>query len=137
MGFLFVLIAGLLGWAVWQRKLTTQQLLPIMLGLAGGFVALRGNFIVGGVAIAVAAAWYRGMNWRLTKAKPDQTDQVAIDKARFMLGVSRFDNAEYIKERHRALITKNHPDTGGSNERARDLNEARDLLLRELDTKIR
>ncbi len=55
--------------------------------------------------------------------------------ARFLLGVSRFDNAERIRERHRTLIAQNHPDAGGSDERAAALNKARDILLDDLNNK--
>lgn len=137
MAILITLIVAALGWAVWKGKLSKKQLPPILLGLAGGFLAARGNLIIGVAAIGVAVTWYRGLTWRLFGTRAVQTDEYAADKARFMLGVSRFDNAERIRERHRALIAKNHPDTGGNTERARELNEARDLLLRELETKAR
>jgi len=137
MAVLIALIIAVLGWAVWKGKLRKQQLPPILLGLAGAFLAARGNLLIGVAAIGIAVTWYRGLTWRLFGTKAVQSDQYAIDKARFLLGVSRFDNAERIRERHRALITQNHPDTGGDPERARELNEARDLLLRELDTKAR
>lgn len=137
MGILIALVVAALAWAVWKGKLRTTQLPPILLGLAGAFLAARGNLLIGVAAIGVAVTWYRGLTWRLFGTKAKQTDQYEIDKARFMLGVSRFDNAEYINERHRALIAKNHPDTGGSEERAKELNKARDLLLRDLDTKAR
>ena len=137
MGILIVLIVAALAWAVWKGKLRRQQLPPILLGLAGAFLAARGNLLFGVAAIGVGVTWYRGLTWRMFGTKAKQGDQYAVDKARFMLGVSRFDNAEYIQQRHRALIAKNHPDTGGSEERAKELNEARDLLLRELDTKAR
>ncbi len=137
MALLIALIVAALGWAVWKGKLSRQQLPPILLGLAGAFLAARGNLIIGVAAIGVAVTWYRGLTWRLFGARAKQSDQYGIDKARFMLGVSRFDNAERIRERHRALIAKNHPDTGGSDDRARELNEARDLLLRDLQDKAR
>lgn len=135
MGFIIALIIGALGLAVWKGKLRTAQLPPILLGLAGAFLAARGSLLIGVIAIGIAVTWYRGLTWRLFGTRAKESDQHAIDKARFMLGVSRFDNATYINERHRTLIAKNHPDTGGSEERAKELNEARDLLLRELDTK--
>jgi hypothetical protein len=137
MGLIIALIVAALGFAVWKGKLRTTQLPPILLGLAGAFLAARGNLLIGVIAIGVGVTWYRGLTWRLfgTRAKP--SDQYAVDKARFILGVSRFDDSAYINERHRALIAKSHPDTGGSEERAKELNEARDLLLRELDTKAR
>jgi hypothetical protein len=137
MGILVALIVAAIGWAVWKGKLRRQQLPPILLGLAGAFLAARGNLLFGVAAIGVAITWYRGLTWRLFGTKAKQSDQYAVDKARFMLGVSRFDNAEYIQERHRALIAKNHPDAGGSEERAKELNEARDLLLKELQDKPR
>ena len=45
-------------------------------------------------------------------------DAAALDAARVLLGVSHFDNAERIRERHRALISQNHPDAGGSDAQA-------------------
>jgi hypothetical protein len=142
MTFLVAIIVAALAWAVWKGKLRKAQLPPLLLGLAGAFLAARGNLIIGVAAIGVAVTWYRGLTWRLFGTKANQSDQYAvdpseIDRARFMLGVSRFDDADYIKERHQALIAKNHPDTGGSEERAKELNAARDLLLRDLQDKPR
>ena len=137
MGVLVVLIIAALGWAVWKGKLTKAQLPPILLGVAGAFLAARGNLLFGVAAIGIAVTWYRGLTWRLFGTRAKQSDQYAVDKARFMLGVSRFDNAESIRERHSALVTKNHPDTGGSDARAKELNEARDLLLRDLQDNAR
>ncbi|MGB5076391.1 MAG: hypothetical protein WBO17_02800 [Sphingorhabdus sp.] len=133
---LLVLVAAVLGWALWTKKISTEQLLPLVMGIAGAIIALRGNFFLGLVAVAVATAWYRGRTKRLLST-PEQSDQYAIDKARFLLGVSRFDDAERIRARHRILIAKDHPDTGGNPERATELNKARDLLLDELDKKKR
>jgi hypothetical protein len=133
MGFLAVLVLLALGWAVWKGKLQKRQLPPLLLGLSGAFLASRGSLLIGVVAIAIAATWYRGLTWRLLNSDAKQNDASAIDNARFLLGVSRFDNAERIRERHRTLIAQNHPDTGGSAERAADLNKARDLLLHDLN----
>ena len=135
MGFLAILALVALGWAVWKGKLEKQQLPPILLGLAGAFLASRGSLLIGLAAIAVAATWYRGMTWRLFGSLTKQSGQSAVDDARFLLGVSRFDNAERIRERHRALIAQNHPDTGGNDARAAELNKARDLLLEDLNNK--
>jgi hypothetical protein len=137
MGIVIALIAAALAWAVWKGALRKQQLPPILLGLAGAFLAARGNLIIGVAAIGVAITWYRGLTWRLFGTKAKQSDQYGIDKARFILGVSRFDNAEYIKERHAALMAKNLPETSGRESRAKELNEARDLLLRDLKNKPR
>jgi hypothetical protein len=137
MPIILALIAAALGWAMWKGKLRVQQLPPILLGLAGAFLAARGSLLIGVAAIGIAITWYRGLTWRLFGTRAKQSDQYAIDKARFMLGVSRFDDAEYINERHAALMAKNLPETGGSKERAKELNDARDLLLRDLQNRVR
>jgi hypothetical protein len=137
MGIVIALIAAALAWAVWKGKLSKKQLPPMLLGLAGAFLAARGNLIIGVGAIGIAVTWYRGLTWRLFGTQPKQGDLFGIDNARFILGVSRFDNAEYIKERHAALMAKNLPETAGRESRAKELNEARDLLLRDLKDKPR
>ena len=137
MAIIIALIVAALGFAVWKGKLRTAQLPPILLGLAGAFLAARGNLLIGVGAIGVAITWYRGLTWRLFGTRANQSEQYDLDKARFLLGVSRFDDAERIRARHRTLITQNHPDKGGSDERARELNEAKDRLLREMEDKAR
>lgn len=135
MTFVAILAFLALGWAVWTGKLQKQQLLPILLGLSGAFLAARGSLLIGVAAIAIAGIWYRGLILRLFGSRAKQSKVPDIDDARFLLGVSRFDNAERIRERHRTLIAQNHPDTGGSAERAAALNKARDLLLDDLNDK--
>jgi hypothetical protein len=135
MTVLVILVFLALGWAVWKGKLQKKQLLPILLGLSGAFLASRGSLIIGVAAIGIAAFWYRGLTLRLSSSGAKGGKNSDIDAARFLLGVSRFDNAERIRERHRTLIAQNHPDTGGSAERAAELNKARDLLLDDLNHK--
>ncbi len=135
MGPLLLLIAGGLGWAVWSGKLRTEQLLPIALIVAGAFLTLRGAWFVGLPAIGTGIAWYRGATWRLFGLKSKQSDQYGIDQARFVLGVGAHDDEARIRAAHRQLIGENHPDRGGDAERAQKLNEARDLLLNDLERK--
>lgn len=135
MAFLGLLIIAALIWALWTKKLQSQQLLPILLGIGGAFLATRGSLLLGLGAIAIAAAWYRGMMWRLLRKGVKDNDAAALDAARVLLGVSRFDTAERIRERHRTLIAQNHPDAGGSDAQAAALNKARDLLLDDLNDK--
>lgn len=132
MSALLALIAVALGWAVWKRKLRIDQLLPILLGIGGAFLAARGNLLFGLGAIAIALVWYRGLSLRLFQRNKERYDPQAIDKARFMLGVSRFDNADYIRERHEALVAKIRTDSIDSKERAAELKKARDLLLHDV-----
>jgi hypothetical protein len=135
MAFLGLLFIAALAWAVWTKRLQSQQLPPLLLGIGGAFLAARGSFLLGLGAIAIVAAWYRGMTWRLLAKSGKDNDAAALDAARVLLGVSRFDTADRIRERHRTLISQNHPDAGGSDAQAAALNKARDLLLDDLNNK--
>jgi DnaJ homolog subfamily C member 19 len=49
-----------------------------------------------------------------------------------VLGLTEGATVDQINEAHRRLIAKVHPDSGGSSELAAKVNEARDILLRQL-----
>ncbi len=51
------------------------------------------------------------------------------EEAALILGISPRATPEQVKEAHRRLITRNHPDTGGSDYLAAKINQARDVLL--------
>ena len=131
MPFLGLIAAALIGWLWWTKRVTIRQLPGLVLAAVGGFIALKGQFL-GGIGVAVIGlAWFAGTRTPRVISQ-QQTHQYAIDEARQLLGASIHDDADKIRLRHRKLISANHPDTGGSEERAAKLNEARDLLLAEL-----
>lgn len=51
-------------------------------------------------------------------------------EAALILGVSENASEEQVREAHRNLITRNHPDKGGSEYLAAKINQARDILLK-------
>ena len=53
-------------------------------------------------------------------------------RARALLGVARLASREEIIEAHRRLITRVHPDRGGTAGQVHEANAARDLLLARL-----
>ncbi len=59
-------------------------------------------------------------------AKPEGMSK---DQARALLGVDRASNSDAIIRAHRDMMIKYHPDKGGNAEIARQINEARDVLL--------
>ena len=76
--------------------------------------------------------------WKLFFAKPrtEAASRVAPEsiphvQARDLLEVSRTADEPTIREAHRRKVAETHPDRGGSVELTRELNAARDLLLRD------
>jgi DnaJ domain len=62
-------------------------------------------------------------------ARPASAD-IGVDEAYAILGLSPGADADQIKEAHRRLMVKLHPDHGGSDYLATKINRARDVLLR-------
>ncbi len=57
-------------------------------------------------------------------------------QARALLGLDRSASRDAIVEAHRRLISRVHPDRGGTSEQVHAANAARDLLLARLDRQI-
>ena len=68
--------------------------------------------------------------WQLAKGPDANAREVAA--ARWLLGVSKRADRTEVLAAHRLLITRVHPDRGGSADQVHKADEARDRLLAEL-----
>jgi DnaJ-domain-containing protein 1 len=145
--FLFgtVVLLALLGMAFWFSQQKTEhaaRMVRILLGsgalLAGVLITLRGSGVLGapiglfglsllGVAVRGRAAG--GHSNTPTSANP----RMDVEQAREILGVAAGASEAEIRQAHRELMKKLHPDVGGSSTLARQVQEARDVLLAALD----
>jgi DnaJ homolog subfamily C member 19 len=76
------------------------------------------------VLVGVIYIWWRGRAVAAASMRPAE--------ARRLLGLGEAATADEVREAHRRLIAKVHPDAGGSAELATRVNAARDALLSEL-----
>jgi len=69
------------------------------------------------------------------KKKLGRTVSMPVAEARALLGVGESASLGEVREAHRRLIAKVHPDSGGSQELAVRVNAARDALVSDLNRK--
>lgn len=76
---------------------------------------------------ALVVFWWRGNQQRRRITMP-------LSEARDLLGLRADAGPDEIREAHRRIIARVHPDAGGTMELARRTNLARDVLLKELSS---
>lgn len=81
-------------------------------------------------AIAGATWWYLRLRAAAQEAAPARTGSMTEAEAAAVLGISASADEAEIIAAHRRLITANHPDKGGSDYLAQQVNEARAVLTR-------
>jgi hypothetical protein len=129
-GAIVLIAAGALIWAWWTGKLkgfTYEDVAAGLIFLLGFEMLVKGKLIVGAALMAGAilwAAWRRGRTER---------EIMPVDDARRLLGVGPEATLSEIREAHRRLIARVHPDSGGSVELANRVNVARDTLVAEMN----
>jgi DnaJ family protein C protein 19 len=128
MGLLILLAAGGLLWGFATGRLkgfTYEDGIAAVCFLLGLSLFTKGRLILGAALMAGALLWAA---WR--RQRPSARPMPAED-ARRLLGVTEGATLQEIREAHRRLIARVHPDAGGSAELAHRVNAARDTLLAE------
>lgn len=75
-------------------------------------------------------------NWRRQRQRAEQrrpakqaSGPMSVEQALKIFGLETLPSATEVTQRHRALMQKNHPDRGGSDYLAAQINEAKAVLL--------
>lgn len=130
MPVLVVAVLAGLGWAWWTGKLkgyTYEDGVALALFLLGLRLLTTGRVLPGAALMSGSILWaaYRRSRTKAVTMQPED--------ARKLLGLSPDASLADIREAHRRLIVKVHPDAGGSEELANRVNVARDTLIAEMN----
>lgn len=132
MGALILVAAAALGWAWWSGRLkgfTYEDGIAAAVFLLGLRLLTTGRLLPGAVLMAGALLWAAHRRRQIARMAMDPAD------ARALLGVAENATLAEIRDAHRRLIARVHPDTGGSTELANRVNAARDTLVAEMNRK--
>jgi len=87
--------------------------------------------------VALALVAWKSLSGRWPWEAKRALGSAASRRARTLLGVETTAGRQDILEAHRRLIATVHPDRGGSNALVHEANEARDVLLADLQLDLR
>ncbi len=133
-----------------DAKRATRNALLLMLLAVVLFLSVTGKlhwiFAVVGMAIPLLGkAWraWQAFNWLRSRVKPQQQRQKStVNKKNFeitvahtTLGLQENAGRDEIISAHRKLMSQAHPDKGGSDQQAQQINAAKDLLLKNIEGK--
>ena len=130
MGILILLAAAGLVWVWWSGRLkglTYEDIAAGLLFLLGLRLLTTGRLLAGAGLMAGSLLWAA---WRRGRPTPSV---MPVDDARRLLGVGPDASLAEIRDAHRRLIARVHPDSGGSEELANRVNVARDTLVAEMN----
>jgi DnaJ family protein C protein 19 len=127
---LVLLVAAGIGWAWWTgrlRGLTFEDGVAAAGFLLGVRFAATGKLVLGLPLITGS------LLWAVFRTRRRGRQPMPLDDARRLLGVSEGASLAEIRDAHRRLIAKVHPDAGGSAELANRVNVARDALIADMN----
>ncbi|HWH22701.1 MAG TPA: DnaJ domain-containing protein [Allosphingosinicella sp.] len=127
---LILVVIAVAGWAWWTGRLkgaTYEDAIAGVLFLLGLRLLTTGKLLPGAALMAGSLLWAAYRRGRRPKS------QMSVADARALLGVSEEASLAEIRDAHRRLIAKVHPDAGGSAELANRVNVARDTLVAEMN----
>ena len=130
MGVLILLAAAAIMWA-WAtgrlKNFTYED------GIATGLFLLGLRLLTTGRVLIGATLMSGAMLWAAHRRKRGPSATMPVQDARALLGVGPNATVAEIRDAHRRLIARVHPDTGGSTDLANRVNLARDTLIAELN----
>lgn len=135
MALLLLIVGGTLGWLVLTGRMkrpAPRQIAAMILSVVGGAIAARGRPLIGGGMAAAGLAWL-SLSAKPKVVRPPQTAPDTLTRESLeLLGLKPGADRAAVIAAHRRLIARTHPDSGGTEALARQINAARDHLLQTL-----
>lgn len=135
MSLLLLIAAAIAAW-VWKsgryRSLRFGDIAAILAGLLALRLMTRGEWLPAVIGVGWTVGWF----WHRRSGlftRPPRGSAMSADEARGVLDLPPAADAAMVRDAHRRLIVRVHPDAGGSAELARRVNAARDTLLADLN----
>ncbi len=139
MSLLLLIAAAIAVWA-WKtgryRSLRFGDIAAIVAGLLALRLMTRGEWLPAVIGIGWTVGWFWHRRTGLFSHQPRGSataPTMSTDEARGVLDLPPAADATMVRDAHRRLIVRVHPDAGGSVELARRVNAARDTLLADLN----
>ena len=132
MGVIILLAAGALLWAWGTGRLKNFTYED---GIAAALFLLGLRLLTTGRVLLGAALMAGSLFWAAYRRQRPSSKPMPVEDARRLLGVGEGASLHEIREAHRRLISRVHPDVGGSAELAHRVNAARDALVAEMNRK--
>ncbi|WP_176592272.1 molecular chaperone DnaJ [Sphingobium sp. EM0848] len=141
MGLFALLLVGLAGWLIWTgrlQRMSGRDGMALGAALVGAVMAAKGKPLIGAPLLVGATLFFFAKSQpgrkktRSGKPASQTISSQAIIDARKLLGVGPDSDARAIRAAHRRLIASVHPDKGGTEALAAQINAARDLLIGDL-----
>ena len=129
-GFLILFAAGGMLWAWAPGRLkgfTYEDGVAATLFLLGLSLMSKHQVLPGAILMSGA------LLWAAYRRKRKGPKPMPVEDARRLLGLTETASLDDIRSAHRRLISKVHPDLGGSAELAERVNVARDTLVAEMN----
>ncbi len=129
-GILFLAAIAGLGWAWWTGRLKAFTYED---GVAAALFLLGLRLLSTGKVLPGAALMSGALLWAAWRRAGQRSRSMSPEDARRLLGLAENASLSDIRDAHRRLIARVHPDKGGSAELANRVNVARDTLVAELN----
>lgn len=139
MGLFAILIIAAAGWLLWTgrlQRMTARDGMALGVAIVGAVMAAKGKPLLGAIPLIASTAFFfwrstsRSAHRKPAKKAPAAIEPADVAQARALLGLPVDSDAQMIRNAHRRLIASVHPDRGGTEALAAQINAARDLLLR-------